>query len=247
MDDGATGTNMVPGLGCLGGSFVTLRRSRTDLHRRAIALLDQQLWCWGRDIACPEGNVLLDLGMCRYRSGNPGLDRTAYSARVAGDGVVWLWGFGLMYCLPDLGGIFLRRYRFDPVLVNEPSGPIHALEHIGSVVRPTTARQRAITGELVRAAAKWIAGYEHWVAETLGAAYREATLAARDKPPVIPAKEMTRAWEHLAKKSVRLSDLPSEPRGPWGRVLTALRTPAVVMPRHSKAAYLPNVHKRFPT
>lgn len=224
---------------------MTTRRARTDLRRRAVALLDQQLWCWGRDVARQEGNVLLDLGMCRYRSADPGLDRTAYTGRVAGEGVVWLWGFGLVYCLPDQGGVFLRRYGFDPLLVPEPRHPVHTPEHLAPLVRPNTARQRAGAGELVRAAAAWVAGYEHWVAETLGTAYREATLAARDEPPVIPAKVMAGAWEHLAKKSGRLSDTAPSPRGPWGPVLTALRTPAAA-PQPTRR-YASNTHKRFPT
>lgn len=225
---------------------MTTRRSRTDLRRRAVVLLDQQLWCWGRDVARPEGNVLLGLGMCRYRSTEPGLDRTAYTGRVAGDGVVWLWGFGLLFCLPDIGGVFLRRYGFDPVLVTEPQRPVHALEHLGRFVRPTSARQLATAEALVRAAAGWVAGYEHWIAETFGTSYREATLAARDKPPAIPAKEMARAWEHLAKKSVRLSAPAPSPRGPWAQLLATLRTPAGAFYSRPTNRYSPNNSKRFP-
>lgn len=198
---------------------------RTELRRRAAALLDQQLWCWGRDVARPAGNVLLELGMCRYRAGGAGRGNTAYTGRVAGDGVVWLWGFGVLFCLPDLGGVFLRRYRFDPVLVPEPSRPVHALEQLGPLTRPTTARQRATADRLVRAAAGWAAGYEHWVAETFGVGYRAAALAARDKPPSVPAQNMARAWEHLAKKSVRLAGPSASPRGPWGRLMNALNVP----------------------
>lgn len=216
---------------------MTSRRARTDLRRLAVALLDQQLWCWGRDIARPEGNILLGFGMCRYRSSEPGPDRTAYTGRVAGDGVVWLWGFGLVYCLPDLGGVFLRRYGFDPVLVAEPRHPVHRPEHLAPFVRPTTARQRANAWKLVRAAAGWIAGYEHWVAETFGTAYREGTLAARDKPPVVAAKEMAQSWEQLAKKSVRLSNLVPSHRGPWGQLLASLHTPAVAIASRTPGRY----------
>lgn len=205
---------------------MTTRPARTDLRRRAAALLDQQLWCWGRDIVRPEGNLLLGLGMCRYRSTEPGLNCTAYTGRVAGDGVVWLWGFGLLFCLPDIGGVFLRRYGFDPVLVTEPQRPVHALEQLGQFVRPTSARHRATAEKLVRAAAGWVAGYEHWIAETFGTTYREATLAARDKLPAIPARDMAKAWEHLAKKSVRLSAPAPSPRGPWAQLFAALRPAA---------------------
>ena len=223
---------------------MTTRRSRTDLRRRAVALLDQQLWCWGRDVARPEGNVLLGLGMCRYRSTEPGLDRTAYTGRVAGDGVVWLWGFGLLFCLPDIGGVFLRRYGFDPVLVTELQRPVHALEHLGPFIRPTTAWHRATVIELVRSATVWIARYEHWIAETFGTAYREATLAARDKPPAIPAKEMARAWEHLAKKAGKLSGQPRLTSDPWSQLLARLHTPRTPYLSFPKTRYSPPAMRR---
>ena len=188
--------------------------------------------------------MLLGLGMCRYRSADPGPDRTAYTGRVPGDGVVWLWGFGLVYCLPHLGGIFLRRYGFDPVLVAEPQHPVHLPEHLAPFARPNTARQRATALEIVRAAAAWAAGYEHWVAETLGIAYREATLAVRNKPPAIPAKDMARAWEHLAKKSTKLADPAPTPCGPWGQLIATLRTTAGAFSSHPTRPYTLNSPKR---
>lgn len=184
----------------------TPRRTRTDIRRRAVGLLDQQLWCWGRDIARPEGNVLMTLGMCRHRSSAPEPECTAYTGRMAGGGTVWLWGFGLMYCQPDLGGVFLRRYGFEPVLLaHPPNQPAHRPDDLGLLTRPTTARQHTTAGALVRATAEWIAGYEHWVAETFGTSYRQAVLAARDKSPVVSAREMAGAWEHLACNSARLT------------------------------------------
>lgn len=128
------------------------RFDRTDLRRLAVALLDQQLWCLGRDVTRIGGNVLAELGMCRYRS-QDGRGSTAYTGRVARDGVVWLWGFGLLYWQPDRGGMFLRRYGFDPVLVAEPKNPVHRPEYLAPFTRPNSARQRATASDLVRSAA----------------------------------------------------------------------------------------------
>jgi hypothetical protein len=200
------------------------RFDRSEIHRRAVALLDQQLWCWGQDVTRPGGNVLMELGMCRYRP-NDGRGSTAYTGPVAGDGVVWLWGFGLLYSQPDLGGVFLRRYGFDPVLVTRlPQQPFHTPEQLEPLCRPGTAHERTVISTLVRAATGWVAGYEHWVAETHGTAYREVTLAARNKPPVIPARDMAWAWESLAKKSFRLTSSNSVKRGPWSRLFAALQS-----------------------
>ena len=196
--------------------------SRADLRSLAVALLDQQLWCWGRDITRPAGNLLLQLGMSRHRPPEPGRGGSAYTGRVAGDGVIWLWGFGIVYCLPGLGGVFLRRYSFEPVLVAELRQPVHAPEQVVPMVRPKTARQRAVACQLVRALAEWIAGYEHWVAETLGVAYREETLAARDRSAAVPARHMARTWVQVGRKSPRLFDSGRWPLDPWGKLLGSL-------------------------
>lgn len=210
---------------------MSARRARTDRRRRAALLLDQQLWCWGRDVTRPQGNVLLGLGMCRYRSAAPGPGRTAYTGRVAGDGVVWLWGFGLLFCLPERGGVFLRRNRFEPLLIERPpERPVHRSEDVGPLVRPVTARQKATAGELVRAAAAWAAGYEHWVAETFGRAYREATLTARERAPAISAGDMAGAWEHLAKKAFRLAPPQATPGGTRGALLANVQMPSASPP-----------------
>jgi len=196
-----------------------------EFRQWASNLLDQQIWCWGRDISRPDGNILLDLGMCRHRS--PGTGCTAYTGRVAGDGVVWLWGFGLMYCEPELGGVFLRRFGFHPMLVpGPPARPVHKPDSLDLLVRPLTSRQKDVAGSLLRGAAGWVARYEHWVAETYGSVYREATLRARvKKPPTVAARKMAAAWENLAKKSERLADSPAPARGPWGRLFASLRRP----------------------
>lgn len=197
------------------------RRISSDLRRWATSLFDQQLWCWGRDIERPEGNVLLDLGMSRYRSPEPGCS-TLYKAVLAGDAEVWLWGFGLLYRDPGVGCVFLRRYGFDPLLVARPlEHPVHRPEDIVPLVRPTgpgwTAAER-----LVQDAAHWIAGYEHWIAENLGIEYRRSVLNARDKPPIVPADEMAASWERLARKSFRLS-VTHHVADPWARLLASLR------------------------
>lgn len=215
--------------------------SRGDLRRWATDLFDQQLWCWGRDISRPEGNVLLDMGMCRYRSTEP-KHGTLYKATLQGDAEVWLWGFGLLYREPGVGCVFLRRKGFDPLLVERPpEQPVHRAEDIGPLVRPA-GESRAVARELVRGAATWIAGYEHWVAESLGIDYRRAVLEARDKESIVPATAMAASWERLAKKSFRLS-IPQQFVGPWGKLLASLRF-SYDMPIRSTAAW-PGLRQSF--
>lgn len=199
-----------------------MHRFAGSLRRWAADLFDQQLWCWGRDIARPAGNVLLQLGMCRHRCSDPKVGSTLYIASPDKDAALWLWGFGLLYRRRDLGCVFLRRHGFDLRLVgNPPERPVHRVEEVGPLVRQMGAEKIAAEA-LLRDAALWIAGYEHWVAENLGIDYRRAVLKAREKRPTVPAQEMAASWERVAKKSFRLS-VAMPVAGPWGQLLAALR------------------------
>lgn len=188
----------------------------------AAGLFDQQLWCWGRDVARPDGNVLLDLGMCRHRS--PGGGSSLYTAAVAGGGAVWLWGFGVLYTEPGAGGVFVRRYDFAPRLTPAESAlGVHDPDRLPGLTRPVSESQQAAVRRLLPPLAGWVARYEHWVAEALGTGYRERCLAARSKSPVVPARNMATAWERAAKKCRRLGAADETPRGPWAGVLCKLR------------------------
>lgn len=196
-------------------------RSRPSLRRWATGLFDQQLWCWGGDISRPEGNVLLEIGMCRYRSPDPKL-ATMYKATLEDGAEICLWGFGVLYRKPGVGCVFIERYGFEPMLVDPPpEHPIHRVIDVGPLVRPTGARRKAAE-TLVRGAARWIALYEHWVAENFGIDYRRKLLEARDKPRTVPASAMAASWERLAKKSFRLFT-PEQGFSPWDRLLASLR------------------------
>lgn len=194
-----------------------------EYRRRATVLFDQQLWCWGRDVVRPEGNLLLALGMCRYRAATAAGATSAYTGRVAG-GTVWLWGFGVLYSDDATGGtVFLQRYDFVPKLVARPLGaPVYRSADLPGLARPSSAGERAVARTLVRRVAEWVARYEHWVAESHGTAYRRAALAARDRPPAVPAERMAAGWERVAKKAARLDATAGVRPGVWANVLTDL-------------------------
>lgn len=201
--------------------------ARADRRRWEADLLDQQLWCWGRDVIGPEGmgNLLLRLGMCRFRSSDPKRDATAYTGRTPEGAVVWLWGFGLRYVAPNGHDLFLRRYRFDPVLlVAPPDRPAHHPDDLGPKRRPRPGPERAALIAALRSACRWIAAYEHWVAETFGREYRERTLMAREQPPVVLAADMAASWERLAAKVGRRRAGRARPNpGHWQPILERLR------------------------
>ncbi|WP_146118743.1 hypothetical protein [Blastopirellula marina] len=188
----------------------SLERSEiTQLRKRAAALLDQQCWCWGRDVLRPEGNWLLASGFERLsppsdcRDGTPSI----YQQSFGGGRQVVLRGFGVFYGNPEFGGVFLSRdkqfsVRYSPQAQLDKA-PWSDTD-LPKLQKPNEANQRccaALTLELVR----WFGEYETTVIHRLGLSYRQAALAAWDngKRACAPADEFAGGWITLAK---RISD-----------------------------------------
>ncbi len=169
--------------------------------RSASHLLDQQMWCFGQDIRHPEGNVLLRFGFQRHRQTDAAGSHSAYVLTPFPAAQLVLWGFGLFYGQGSCGGMFLRRYLFHPVwtphaqlseLVWEPAD-------VPDVRAPRTPEEWRRTCRLLAGAVRWIAGYEHWVQETLGSAYRRQCLE-QWKKTVVAADAIPAAWQKLAER-----------------------------------------------
>lgn len=175
--------------------------SDRNLIEHAIALLSQEVWCWGRDILRPKGNYLLEVGFQRFE---PPASRkecsSVYSLKLPGERVVVLRGFGVFYGDPRLGGIFLPRYEFRPLYTKcselNQLPWLHA--DLPELCFPTELEREkcaALTLDLI----DWIRSYEVKIAETLGVEYRQSTLVQWDngERPVIPAEDIPREWRLL--------------------------------------------------
>jgi hypothetical protein len=190
--------------------------------RHAARLLDQQLWCLGRDVRHPAGNLLTGLGLCRLRSPFPA-GSTRYTARTPDGGTVALWAFGVFFGDPGRGGAFVRRGGFHPVVTRDPAPPVAwAVADLPDMPRPGSAADWARVRELVRRLAGWFAHYEHWLAEAHSSAYRQRCLAAWDKPAAAPAGDTAVAWERLAKKCRHIGRY-ADRAGPLGLPLPPTR------------------------
>lgn len=199
--------------------------TRSDFRRRAAALFDQQMWCFGRDIVRPDGNVLLDLGMCRYRPRDPSRKSSLYTAAIEPAGSLYLWGFGAMYAESGLGGVFVRRYGFAPRLsARESAVGVFDPEQLGPLTSPVSPHDDRRLRTLLPRLVGWFARYEHWVAENFGTKYRDDCLCQRGKPVAVPAREMAVAWETTAKKCKRFRSEPERIHGPWGKLFLALHS-----------------------
>jgi hypothetical protein len=200
-------------------------RSNVSFRRWNSQLFDQQMWCFGRDIMRTQGNILLDLGMCQYRSNNPESNSTMYTCAVEPKGMLFLWGFGVMYTEPGFGGVFLARYDFLPKWTpRESAMGVHRMEDLGTLLNPGTRIEISRMRHLLPQMTRWFARYEHYIVETYGIDYRDRCLEMRSQAPVVPAPKMAREWEQTAKKCKEFRGIEAASVDPWKKLIQQFRT-----------------------
>jgi hypothetical protein len=163
------------------------------------ALLDQQLWCWGRDIVRPQGNVLLRYGFSRSRPPEGRFGSSAYTLRPDPRIRITLWGFGVFYGSAGSGGLFLKRRSFSPLLTPQPDpGGAWSQADLPPVHSPASREECRTARRLLCGVLGWIAEYERWVRTELGPDHRRLCVAEWPKA-ALPADEMAEGWLKLAR------------------------------------------------
>ena len=178
------------------------------LVSRGTKLLTQQCWYWGCDVRRPEGNLLLEYGFTRTRPPGGGEGNTSYLLEPTPGAQLILWSFGVFFGCTGMGGLFLNRFRFEPLLADRATLPpeIWQMKQLPALNRATDADRTRITvllGNLVR----WVIAYEHTVLAVQGLAYREACLAQWSRQRLgFAADGFIPAWEELAGAVVQCSE-----------------------------------------
>lgn len=168
-----------------------------DTHRLALRLLAQQFWLFGCDIRRAEGNVLLELGFEKHRPpAGSRVTASRYTRVFSDDRAVMLWGFGLYWRDPVLGGLYVPRSEFSPMLRTSSALPLDAWDpdHMDGLSLPCTAQQIERCRILLGDALGWIRDYERAVAALAGNAYRAHAVQAW-KRPCGPATELAAQWQ----------------------------------------------------
>ncbi len=176
--------------------------------QHAACLLNQQIWCWGRDIECAESNLLVQYGFQRLEKPASRQASSLYRLDLSPTSRVILRGFGVFCGDDQWGGLFLRRFDFAPQLTPGPDlpRPAWSLEDFPPLVQPR-ADQVPCCQRLLLMLIEWIRQYEVWIAERVGIAYRSETLLDWNAKhgTAVPAEEITFAWRMLG---VAVSDHP---------------------------------------
>lgn len=167
------------------------------VRRFAQRLLSQQLWCWGRDIECQSGNLLLQHGFLRCRAHVAEDSSTCY--RIDDDRKhIAVWGFGVFYGERRLGGLYINRFDFHPhwAGIESLSLGIHLPDDLPVFAMPQTRSQWARAHRLCRNLLRWLEDYERWVHRHATVKFRRNCIAEwRD--PVVMAEDVPSAWRML--------------------------------------------------
>jgi len=173
-----------------------------DTVKQATDLLNQQIWCWGQDIDRPEGNWLQALGFKRSeppetRKNCPSIYALSINERCR----ITLRGFGVFYGDDLRGGVFIRRYGFEPRFTDDPHlhCPPWSSEDLPAFGRPAN-RDTTTCVLLLLGLVDWIREYEVGIVSQLGLSYRHKTLVDwnNGKRAVIPAEQMAASWRRLS-------------------------------------------------
>jgi hypothetical protein len=185
---------------------------RTHLHlpmklrKFGAALLDQQLWCFGRDLRHPEGNALDRYGMQCARMPAKQNGSHAYTRAECAKRRVVLWGFGAFFGDDDLGGLFIRRYTIEPCLtpVARLELPLWRVAQLPNAAPPRSIERIGDAITLSTALFGWLAAYERWVGDTLGPGWRDACIDAWHRRRCTDGAHMPDAWLELRQQIEQL-------------------------------------------
>ena len=163
------------------GRLDPVKRSRPRRKPRFGDAINQQLWCWGRDILHPEGNLLTQYGFVRQERPPERAGTSLYRWESSSDWRVLLWGFAIFVGDDELQcGMWLKRGealpRWSPFSdVRSPAWEMCNLP-IPSVARTPAAMTACDL--LVMQFCSWVSDYEAWVVARRGIAYRASVLEA---------------------------------------------------------------------
>ncbi|MFZ1398459.1 MAG: hypothetical protein WAS33_16265 [Candidatus Promineifilaceae bacterium] len=177
-----------------------------DYKKQIKPLLHQQMWLFGRDIHCPEGNLLYQCQFSHQRDESRG---GSMYTRWEAERQIVLWGWGIWLGQAGLGGIFVNRYRAKPQFTAVPSlrQTIHREEglprlayRVGSEAQAEAMRQ--MWADLLR----WLAGYEAWVLEGYGRSWRQSALKPFNHAvtKLAAVDQLASQWQTLAEQSQTL-------------------------------------------
>lgn len=174
--------------------------------RAAESLLDQQFWCFGRDIVLSPRNSLMEYGFARHPKPRGRQDGSCYAQRTRQGTVLALWGFGVYFAQGS--GILLMRRTFCPLVSDTALNPTGVWLPGDLAVRPATAADAAFALPLLGRLCRWFGQYETWILSQRDKGYGRLSLEGWSKV-AMPRSKMAAAWDALALEFEQQIEAPS--------------------------------------
>lgn len=156
-------------------------------------LLDQQFWCWGRDVRHPSGNLLTRYGFRRIASEDPA-GTSSYAHTLSDERRVGLRRGSLVYGEARAGALMIWRGAFVPRLVHwERHAELPADCYPDDAAQPEGENESRRIRYLQAGVALWISSYESWIADVAGPGYRDR---CADEWPrsIVSGRDLGAAW-----------------------------------------------------
>lgn len=173
----------------------------SDVRKLGRVLLDQQMWCFGRDVSRAAGNALTEYGFSKISPPDEMNAPSCYVRKETEDRrETRLWGFGIVYSEKGVGSLFLERRKFSPRLLagGRFGGGVWRASDMPRCRMPRSDADTAAAWRLLGGISARLAEYEAWVRDEFGEEYRRRCIASWPKKTV-PADGMAESWMELAR------------------------------------------------
>lgn len=163
------------------------------------SLMDQQLWCWGRDIEHPAGNLLLDYGFTRVRPPEGQKACSQYSLALGDARTLRLWGYGIAL-VTQIDCCYFSRAAFSPALLKGVlPAAIFSTDDLPPLKYSLNMAEKQRCHGYFAAVLHEITAYESWLEERIDAQYRESILSHR-KHGIARHRETVHEWAAMFVK-----------------------------------------------
>jgi len=161
-----------------------------------MSLMDQQLWCWGRDIEHDAGNLLLDYGFTRIRPPVGQKACSQYTLALGDESALRVWGYGIALVTPE-ECCYFSRAAFIPALLKSKLGTaIFSCDDLPPLKYALSMAEKLRCQDYLANVLRELGVYETWVEARLGEEYREQILSNR-KHGIARHRETVREWAAL--------------------------------------------------
>ncbi len=163
-------------------------------------ILHHQLWFFGKDILHEGGNLLIRYGFEKFGVPDGKTGGNSYRLVLNDTQEIALFGFGIFFGNQNLGGIFLKRYEFEPNLlsVSKLQLPIWQSDLLPIRKLPKSFEEIKQANLLIDSLIIWVLDYEKWIDKTCGKNWRKSCLKEWENAE-FGIRKIRNGWSKLQK------------------------------------------------